>query len=305
MPHQKKATTEQLVAAYRKTKSVHKTAKMFDMCGQSVHERLAGLGVIDSRAYSESEQKVILDFYRDGFGKVLLKDFCRENGFHPANVCRWARQRGLTSRTWTRNEIIKQAMSARSKIWHQSHPHPKGFLGRTHAPETKRIIGVKSVAAWKGMLSSDKASRAAKIIATRVRKFGSAAPKRDKTTWKSGWRTIGGRGAFFRSSWEANYARYLDYRKRCGLISRWEHEPLTFFFPGVISGPVSYLPDFRVTNKDASTEYHEVKGWMDAKSKLKLRRMKKHHPSIRIFVRSSKWFKQWNSKLKAIIHEWE
>ncbi len=39
-----KATTEQIVEAYRATGSVWKTAKQLGMCGQSVHERLKALG---------------------------------------------------------------------------------------------------------------------------------------------------------------------------------------------------------------------------------------------------------------------
>lgn len=44
MPNTKKATSEQVVAAYRETGSVWKAAKHLGMAGQSVHERLVAIG---------------------------------------------------------------------------------------------------------------------------------------------------------------------------------------------------------------------------------------------------------------------
>src|SRR5690348_13804250 len=83
---------------------------------------------------------------------------------------------------------------------------------------------------------------------------------------------------FFRSAWEANYARYLNFLKDSHEITDWEYEPETFIFHGVTRNPLSYLPDFKVIENDGSVVYHEIKGWMDSKSKSKLRRMAKFYP---------------------------
>lgn len=85
-------------------------------------------------------------------------------------------------------------------------------------------------------------------------------------------------GMFFRSGWEANYARYLNALVDAGDVDRWEYEPQVFYFP-VKRGNKAYLPDFRVWFPDGSYEWHEVKGYMDDASRLKLKRFALHHPA--------------------------
>jgi len=90
-------------------------------------------------------------------------------------------------------------------------------------------------------------------------------------------------GRYFRSSWEANYARYLNWLIKVGEIESWEYETEEFEFP-VKRGNVRYLPDFIVTNQDGTKEYHEVKGYMDNDSRVKLKRMAKYYPDIKVIV---------------------
>lgn len=121
---------------------------------------------------------------------------------------------------------------------------------------------------------------------------------------KAEWRIIGGQRAFFRSKWEANYARYLEWLKARGEIDSWEHEPTTFWFKGVRRGTVSYLPDFRVIERGAEI-YHEVKGWMDGKSKTKIKRMAKYHPDVRLLVIDAKAYRSIAKTMAALIPDWE
>lgn len=81
---------------------------------------------------------------------------------------------------------------------------------------------------------------------------------------------------FFRSAWEANYARYLNRRLALGEIECWEYEPRSFPFP-VQRGNKSYTPDFFVVFDFSHYEWHEVKGWMDKDSEIKLRRFAQHY----------------------------
>lgn len=120
-----------------------------------------------------------------------------------------------------------------------------------------------------------------------------------------GWRTIGTQTVFFRSSWEANYARFLQLLKDSGEIQEWSHEPETFWFKGIKRGCCSYLPDFRVVRQDGTFEYHEVKGWMDRKSKTKIRRMAKYFPTTTLRVIDKAWFRANASRLSKIITGWE
>jgi hypothetical protein len=107
---------------------------------------------------------------------------------------------------------------------------------------------------------------------------------------KAGWCEFGERRIYLRSNWERNYAYYLHWLKQHGTIKEWEYEPDTFWFDGIQRGCMSYKPDFKVTHPDGSVDYHEVKGWLDSKSKTKLRRMKKYHPEIVVRLRDRAWF---------------
>lgn len=124
-------------------------------------------------------------------------------------------------------------------------------------------------------------------------------------SWKAGWREIGNKRIYARSRWEANYARYLEWLKANGQISEWEHEPETFWFEQIMRGCRSYLPDFKVTHLVGPPEYIEVKGWMDPRSKTKIKRMAKYHPTIRLTVKDRDWFKANRKQMSALIPGWE
>lgn len=99
-----------------------------------------------------------------------------------------------------------------------------------------------------------------------------------------GYFDINGTTMFFRSKWEANYALYLDFLIKCKEIKAWEFEPDTFLFEKIITGTRTYTPDFKVFLNNDLIEYHEVKGYMDPKSKTKLKRMRKYYPEVSMIL---------------------
>lgn len=109
---------------------------------------------------------------------------------------------------------------------------------------------------------------------------------------KAGWHEIAGRRIYFRSSWEKKYAEHLQALKERYEIIEWEHEPKTFWFEAIKRGVRSYLPDFRVHRIDGTFYWVEVKGYMDARSKTKLKRFKKYYPEEEIIVVDETWFKK-------------
>lgn len=121
---------------------------------------------------------------------------------------------------------------------------------------------------------------------------------------KAGWRTIGGKRCFFRSRWEFNASAYFQWLKDQGEIIEWEHEPETFWFEGIKRGVCSYLPDFRITDKNG-VHYVEVKGWMDPKSKTKLKRMAKYHPDVKLVLIDKRYYEDIKRKLSRVIPGWE
>lgn len=111
-------------------------------------------------------------------------------------------------------------------------------------------------------------------------------------------------GMFVRSSWEANYVRYLNWLIGLGKIVRYEYEKHTFRFEGVKRGPYIYIPDFKVFYPDGHHEWHEVKGWMDSKSRGKLKRMAKFFPEEKIVVIDRPIYKS-IEQYEAMIPGWE
>ena len=124
-------------------------------------------------------------------------------------------------------------------------------------------------------------------------------------------RSAGGRRAdlgdrYFRSAWEANYARYLNWRVARGELAAWEYETKTFVFERISRGTRSYTPDFRLVFPDGRHEWHEVKGWMDPKSVTRLARMARYFPAEVVRVIDAKWFREaFKSGLATAIPGWE
>ena len=73
----------------------------------------------------------------------------------------------------------------------------------------------------------------------------------------------------FRSNWEANFARILNAYQ-----IQFEFEPKVFTFP-IKRGTKGYTPDFYFPKTD---EWVEIKGYLDDKSKIKIKRFKRYYP---------------------------
>lgn len=133
-----------------------------------------------------------------------------------------------------------------------------------------------------------------------------------KTKRVKGRHTSRGRGGkrsdlgdrYFRSRWEANYARYLNWLISIGQIARWEFEVDTFEFP-VKRGNRFYTPDFKVWNNDGSFEYHEIKGWLDSDSKTKLKRMGIHHKQVKVVLIDKPQYRALAKQVAGFIPGWE
>lgn len=174
-------------------------------------------------------------------------------------------------------------------IWKRN-PHPRGALGLQHTKETREILSKKSKRAWadpKYILKSKEYRQAA---SDRFQKRIHEWRKKNPGKWTSpytnttkGWREIEGKKYFFKSRWEMNAARLLSFQKR-----EWEYEPKTFWFEKIKRGVRSYTPDFFLPKENI---YIEVKGWMDTKSKTKLKRMAKYYPNTKIELWDEDFFR--------------
>lgn len=173
--------------------------------------------------------------------------------------------------------------------------HPKGFLGHKHSVKSRNIMSEKSIANWKNPNSivnsykfrQNKSDYMSKFMIDRLKNNSNMYSKT-----KKGWEIIGNKKNFYRSGWEVVYARYLQWLKEKKQIKDWKYENKTFWFEKIRRGVRSYTPDFEIINNDNNIEYHEVKGWMDDKSKTKLKRMKKYYPNIKIILIDEYAFKE-------------
>jgi len=105
-----------------------------------------------------------------------------------------------------------------------------------------------------------------------------------------GWRHIGGSRIYFRSGWEVKVAMYFQMLQEGLQIAKWEYEPQTFWFLEIKRGCRSYKPDFKVTELDGSHYWVEVKGYLDAKSKTKIKRFHKYYPNEKLIILDKEWF---------------
>lgn len=263
--------------------------------------------------YSEKEKEMIISEYASPL--FSLKRLAGLMGRPKANISRYARQLGLTNRNRPKPYLEKlKTLKPKQRtipgfqsagLW-QTNIHPKGMLGKTHSPEYRKAISERMKAQWadpNSILNSElfKLNRSDSMTFRRANN----PPTNPYSRAKRGRRSDLG-GKFFKSRWEANFARYLNFLKASGNILSWEYEPIRFDFEKIKRGTRSYLPDFAVMDKvDSEPYFYEVKGWMDKKSATRLKRMGLYHPKVRLIIIGAKEYKEIEIKLGKVIPNWE
>lgn len=282
-------------------------AKKMGRPWKQVSARAAKLGLTKERAEKRKERdEYILEWYKRHPDDLELKKLAKNLGQEESNVCRRAKELGLTNfgrkpkwfkkkhgdrlKTYLARPDVIAGIKRGQKMLREMYAkgeHYRGMKGKTHSAEYKKQISKRSKAMWadkNSYVNSDEhrqtlSDKASKMMRERIKNKGSVYSRS-----KQGWYEIAGEHYYFRSTWEVNYARLLEWLKCNNKIKCWEYEVDTFWFKDVKRGVRSYTPDFKIKNKDGGIEYHEVKGWMDAKSKTKLKRMAKYYPQIHIEV---------------------
>lgn len=302
---------------YRANTSVQALSSALGRSKGSIRNKAYELG-ITTRDYSWSDKDLatLKDAYASADVRGKLKHLPATLGRSASSISCKARRLGMTDgkrpqptrpkvdrRKYQSDEERKVARSVRMRERHASQGHH--MLGKHHTDEAKAKIALKSRAYMASLSKAEIAIIRKKAMKTTVARHGSLAPKVARGSWKAGWREISGYRKFYRSRWEANYARYLNWLHQRGEILDWKHEPETFWFDKIKRGVRSYLPDFRVWELDGSSKLHEVKGWMDSRSKTTLNRMRIYHPCETIVLIERKAYEEIEKKLGRIIEGWE
>jgi len=137
------------------------------------------------------------------------------------------------------------------------------------------------------------------------RKASEETKQKQKDSWKTGKRTVAkhvGCGItkhredldrWFRSNWEANYARILNYQ---GI--KWVFEPQRFDL-----GECTYLPDFYLPDED---RWIEIKGYVRPEKEEKVAyQLKEFSKTHNLTIIGIKQYKQLEREFKYLIPNWE
>lgn len=296
-------------AYYRDGRTLRDVGERYGVASQTVHKRFvrAGLARCNNKKWVREEVDVLIAAYRvAGDGPVDLDALSQRLERHKTNICRKARELGLTDQGRPHSPEANAQGGATRQLVNAMRLTPlRPALGLRHTEESKRRIGEGSRQAWRDPSRKARATGAerrrdlSERMSQRLREGGNVYSHA-----RRGRRPDLG-DTFFRSAWEANYARYLDLLVRRRFITAWAYEPDTFWFERIRRGVRSYTPDFRVDRSDGSCYYVEVKGWMDAKSKTKLKRMAKYHPTVELRVVGAKEYREIERKLAGAIPNWE
>ena len=284
-------------------------AEKLNKTESSIRNKAYELGITKRDKYYTEEEIELLKKYYDTYS---MNDLAEMLGRNESNIYRKMKQLGLKKTHRSHNVINpkkkhiyteeeKQRLSENAKKMIQEKGHPKGFKGHHHTQEEKEKISTTSKNWWKQVDISMLETMNLKQRETKI-KNGTLNPMKNQSNPYS--RTKSGKRAdlnnvFFRSSWEANIARYYNF-----IGVKWEFEPKTFIFKNITRGSVSYTPDFYLPDED---KWVEVKGWFDGKSKTKLKRFKEQYPEEykKLQLITEKEYNEIKKKLSSYIKNWE
>jgi hypothetical protein len=259
--------------------------------------------------WTPEERALLRSAYeKAGSGNIGLAALAASLGRLQSNVSREARRLGLTRKGRPQPKETRAKMSQSTTLRLMMNPPNPKFTTRGYRPSEETRAKMRAAAKRnieRGTHPSQRAwtdEQRAVLSRHMTRRLTSGGNVYSRA--KRGRRDDLGT-PFFRSAWEANYARFLELLRKQGAITKWEHEPETFWFEKIRRGVRSYTPDFRVTQHNGAVYFVEVKGWMDPKSKTKLKRMAKYHPKVDLRVVGAAEYRELARKLGGVISGWE
>lgn len=282
----KKVSDDALIESYARTQNIWKTGEEVGMCGQSVHERLSKLGIINKMNYwTEKDDRVLIKKYTQYKNENRLDELAKELGRTKQFICRKARVIGLTDKNiHPMADKAKKKLSIKAKQWLKKKGHPKGYLGHKHNDAARAKISISSKRAWQdpnSRLNSD-ANRQRLSDSLHKRMMNGDI---DKFSIRGKHEvTIAGHTYVFKSTWEVEIAKQLQLLTDNGFISKWGYETKHFEFKDIQRGIRSYCPDFEVTLPNGDTFYIEVKGWKMFTSMKRIQMFSERYPNVKLYL---------------------
>jgi len=275
-PDKRKATDEQIIESYTRLGNVWKVGVELGMCGQSVHERIKKLGFVDQDQWTNEQLDILWGAYQDRDSPVDQDALVISLGKLASNISRKARELGLSNRHRNLSTQDRLAASVKAKVRLAQNGHTRGYRELRICKRCNKLMDVNHSS------NQQYCSMSCSRFVTGNQTM--------HTRGKGGKREDLG-GQYFRSTYEANYARYLNYLIQHGSdIKSWQFEPETFRFDKIKRGTQSYTPDFKVVFMDGRCEYHEVKGWDYPRGITARKRFIKYYPHLTLVLIDKSFF---------------
>ena len=251
--------------------TVKELAEVLHRTEAAVRGRKNKLGVKRGNCppFSDKELELIKEYYSNDNGVDLVK-LSKIMNRPKTSISAKAKEMGLTKygnfTKEERNQRGEQFRNTRKII-----EHPRGMLGKHHTDKSKQKMSIAGKERASNMSYEEKHKIAMKAVETK-RKNGTL----NNTTSNAYSRTKSGKrkdlnNQFFFFFWEANVARILNH-----LNIEWEYEIKRFVFESDNElGVDSYQPDFYLPKLNI---WIEVKGWLDEKSKIRLKLFREYYP---------------------------
>jgi hypothetical protein len=289
-----------------------------------VRKHLKGAGYhLRGEDWSVADIKRLTDWYATTTvaEDLHLDDLAKQLGRLKTSICRKAKELGLTDqkrpkrssrklpfpdKVYATDEDRNVATGKRIKKYLAENEHPKGALGLKHTETSRAKMSAAVKKAWANPNSKLNSDELRQQRSDRMMQMNRDNPPANPFSRAKDGRREDLNNQYFRSAWEANYARYLNFLIKQKQIRGWEYECQTFWFETIKRGVRSYKPDFKVTFLNGSHEWHEVKGWMTDKAATAIKRFKKYYPTEKHVLVDSKWFTAAKRQgLPAIVGNWE
>lgn len=269
------------------------------------------------RPFTKEEICKVEEFYESRYKDISLDDLAKELGRSKIAIQRNAKRIGLKrkDRKLSKNSKERLALSLskyretdeykenvklqqeRLLKYYAQNEHPRGMLGKHHSKEVCEKLSISHIELFANMTTEEKHCRAMRSVETRRKNGNIGTTNNAYSRCKGGFRED--LSQYFRSAWESNVARILNY-----LHIEWKYEFKRFNFLEEKSDVLSYQPDFYLPDVD---KWIEVKGWMDVKSKKRLELFNKYYPqeSSKLVLIDEKEYRLLEKEYSKLINNWE
>ena len=146
--NQKRVSDKDLILSYKLTGNVWKTGEKVGLSGQSVHQRLTKLGVINKMNYfTENDNEYLRQHYVSYRNSEDLKSLAIILNRTVPFINRKAKELGLTNKDKSDVIISNEKRRKQSEVMKKriaENGHPRLMKGKKHTEKTKNIISIKS-----------------------------------------------------------------------------------------------------------------------------------------------------------------